>query len=216
MIRCSAAALAATALLAACGSSEPAEEGETAPEAATPVETAEPEPADLSVLFTADSAADCDWLTDMGERVIREDSFAYADDRRLEPVAAEPFAIPELDQTAEPRLIAPREGVEDRYEVRIDLDGEWLGLDVEGVGYRFLPGTDYPDTVSLYLAEPVEEAARTLAGAGFPVNPDGSVRRTVIEEDGVMYDYFGLVSAVYAERGETVFHCTEAGWDAGD
>ena len=214
MIRRSAAAVAATILFAACSGGT--DEAEAPPEEAAPAEPEAPAPADLSVLFTAGNAAGCGWLTEAGEQLVREDSFTYADERQLEPVAAEPFPIPGLEQTAEPRVIAPREGVEDRYEVRIDLDGEWLGLDVEGVGYRFLPRTDYPSTVSLYLADPVEHVAATLAGAGFPVNADGSLRRIVQGEDGAMYDYYGLVSEVFTEGGETVFHCFETGWDAGD
>jgi hypothetical protein len=168
----------------------------------------------LDMLFTADDAANCGFLTEAGRTMLFEDSFSYADADQNDLVASAPFTVEGLDQQIEPSLILPHPG-EDRYEVWMALRGTWLGLDVSAIGYRFLPRTDYPMTVRLYLADPVEEAAATLSEAGFPVDPAGGTRRTVIEEGGVMYDYFGLITNVLREGEDTVFECYESGWDEG-
>jgi hypothetical protein len=169
----------------------------------------------LGAIFTADDAANCDLLTETGRQMLFEESFSYSDEMEMNPVANAPFTVEGLDRQIEPSIILPHPG-EDRYEVWISLDGPWLGLTVSAIGYRFMPRTDYPTSVRLYFTEPVETVASTLAEAGFPVNADGSVKRTVLGEDGAMYDYYGLVSFVEEAGTETVFECNEQGWDQGD
>ncbi|MGJ8536211.1 MAG: hypothetical protein ACSHW2_03595 [Parasphingopyxis sp.] len=165
--------------------------------------------------MTTDDAANCSLLTEAGQQMLFEESFSYSDEMEMDPVANAPFTVEGLDRQIEPSIILPHPG-EDRYEVWINLDGPWLGLTVSAIGYRFLPRTDYPTSVRLYFTEPVDTVASTLAEAGFPVNADGSVKRTVLGEDGAMYDYYGLVSFVEEAGTETVFECNEQGWDQGD
>ncbi len=200
--------------LAACSSgSEPAdaqtEDNNTAQE--SPADA----PADLSVLFSSVDAANCGFLTEAGRAMVYEDSFGFSDTDQNEPIASEPFAVAGLEQMIEPSLILPNPA-DERHEIWMSLEGSWLGLSVSAMGYRFMPRSDYPQSVRIYFDEPVETVSAALAAAGFPVNPDGGVHRTMLEEDGAMYDYFGLVSFVGREGVATVFECSEQGWDEGD
>lgn len=172
-------------------------------------------PADLSVLFTADDAANCGFLTEAGRTMVYEDSFGFSDPDQNEPVASAPFAVAGLEQTIEPSVILPNPA-DERHEIWMSLEGSWLGLSVSAIGYRFMPRSDYPQSVRIYFDEPVETVTAALTEAGFPVNPDGGVHRSVLEEGGAMYDYFGLVSFVGREGAATVFECDEQGWDEGD
>lgn len=207
--------VSALALTACSGNTGSADSTDTQPVDPLAAEApADVEPS-LDMLFSTNDAANCGFLTEAGQAMLFEDSYGFAEEDGDGLFAKDPFTVEGLDQQIEPSLILPHPG-EERYEVWMALQGTWLDLTVSAIGYRFLPRTDYPMSVRLYFEDPVETVASTLAEAGFPVNPDGSVKRTVLEEGGAMYDYYGLVSFVEREGVATVFECNEQGWDQGD
>lgn len=172
-------------------------------------ETADPGPPALDAILATDDATNCNFLTDAGRAMLLEDSFRFADEMEMEPVSNPTFDVEGV--TVYPSVILPHPG-EDRYTIRVGLDGSWLGLTVDSVAYKFLPRTDYPTALQVRFEEPVETVAAALADAGYPVNRDGSMRRTTLGEDGVMYDYYGLVSFVDSHGEGSVFECNETGW----
>lgn len=130
------------------------------------------------------------------------------------PVAGPALTLPGVPMPVEPRIIAPEDEF-GPFGVRLDFEGQWLGMTVTGMSYWFVPRSDWQYR-QLHFAEPVKDVAAALGGAGFPVNADGSTRRITLEEGGAMYDYWGLVSNITREADETIFQCSEDGWDEGD
>lgn len=209
----SSAALAGIAMLAAC--SGQANEAEAQPSESTGTETAaaEAEPAGLEAILTTDNAENCNFLTDAGRTMLLEDSFGYADEMELEPISNPQFEVEGV--TVYPSVILPQPG-EDRFTIYVGLAGSWLDLPVDAVSYKFLPRTDMPTAMRVHFEAPVETVAAALDEAGYPVNRDGSMRRTTLGEDGVMYDYYGLVSFIDPDGEGSVFECNETGWYAED
>ena len=203
------AALAGVMMLAAC--SAPASEAEAQPSETTGAETdaSAPEPANLDAILTTDNAEGCNFLTDAGRTMLLEDSFGYADEMELEPVSNPQFDVEGV--TVYPSVILPQPS-EDRFTIYVGLAGSWLDLPVDAVSYRFLPRTDMPTAMRVHFEAPVQTVAAALDEAGYPVNRDGSMRRTTLGEDGVMYDYYGLVSFIDPDGEGSVFECNETGW----
>lgn len=200
-------------LLAACSGTAP--EAETQPSDAEVGEAVEaaPEPPALDAILTTSDAANCNFLTDAGRTMLLEDSFRFEDEMEVEPISNPTFEVEGV--TVYPSVILPHPG-EDRYTIYVGFEGSWLDLPVDAVSYKFLPRTDFPTAMRVHFEASVETVAAALADAGYPVNRDGSLRRTQLGEDGVMYDYYGLVSFVESEGGGSAFECSEQGWDAGD
>lgn len=206
----SGAALAGIAILAAC--SGQANEAEAQPSESAGTETAASgaQAAGLEAILTTEDAENCNFLTDAGRTMLLEDSFRFEDEMELEPISNPQFEVEGV--TVYPSVILPHPG-EDRYTIYVGLRGNWLGLPVDAVSYKFLPRTDMPTAMRVHFEAPVEAVTAALAEAGYPVNADGSMRRTTLGEDGVMYDYYGLASFVDAEgNGGSVFECNETGW----
>ncbi|MGP1281644.1 MAG: hypothetical protein ACTS1X_01585 [Parasphingopyxis sp.] len=200
-------------LLTACSETAAGTDAQPSEADAGGTETAEPGPPALDAILATDDAANCNFLTDAGRAMLLEDSFRFADEEEMEPVSNPSFEVAGI--AVYPSVILPLPD-DDRYTIYVGLAGSWLGLPVDAVSYKFLPRTDMPAAMRVHFEAPVETVAAALADAGYPVNRDGSMRRTALGEDGVMYDYYGLVSFVEPEGEGSVFECNEAGWDEGE
>lgn len=190
--------------LAACSSGEDAAdvEGES-----------EPQAVEAAAILSAADAANCGLLTERGQAILYEDAIDQTPDGDLNGVR--PVTIPGLDEPLETQLVEPS-AQDDRYEVRLDFTTEWEGLPVTGLGYRYLPRTDMATTTLLYLDMPVADAAEALEGLGYPVAADGSMKATVQDSGGEMYQYWGIITAIEPVGERTALFCSETGWDEGD
>lgn len=170
---------------------------------------AESELVSLDAILTTDNAENCNFLTEAGRQMLLEDSFRFEDEMEVELISNEAFEVDGI--TVYPSVIQPTPE-EGRHTIHVGFTGTWLGLPVDGVSYKFMPRTDAPTAMRVHFEAPVETVTAALIDAGYPVNADGSMLRTTLGEDGVMYDYYGLVSFVEEEGEGSVFECNETGW----
>ena len=205
MIRHS-AALAATVLLAACGSggeeaqaAENADAGSDAPRAA---EAPMDDLPDLAPVLDFANARDCEW-SEAAEGIF-EGATVFGDDYVSRPGTV---SIPGIAEPVTARLDRPMAEAPDVVSVELDFEGRWLGLPVTGLADSFIEEGDGLWGRAVRFDAPVAEVAAALADAGFDVAPDGSERQRVIADEGG--DRVLMVSSIEEEDGESVFYCNQ-------
>ncbi len=181
-----------------------------APAKATPTPLRGPE---LSALLGTKDKEICRPFTMAGRELLY--SASAISDGKGGYRASGPRDIPGLGRKIAPTVLQPAQN-DGRYGVRYEFDGKWNGLQVVGMGYDFNPGSDLPESTTLYLQDDPAKVASVLGGLGFPVAEGGGAKVVHKNAGFGPGDYFGLVSIIEKRGGRTAYECREGPFDKGD
>lgn len=201
--------VAVSALLMGCGDSAGASASDVAGQDRSPSAEASPvsDPLaglpDLTDALAFKNPRDCEW----GEAAdgLFQNATVFGDDYVARPGTV---TVPGIEQPVVARLSRPDSDIPDYVKVSLDFEGQWLGLKVRGLTNAFLEEGDGVYGRGVRFDAPVEKVTEALAGAGFDINADGTMRERTISQDEYG-ERSVMATQVGREGDETIFYCNQ-------
>lgn len=202
-------AIAMSALLMGCGdsagasASDVAEQGRSSSAESPIVSDPLAGLPDLTGALAFKNPRDCEW----GEVAdgLFQNATVFGDDYVARPGTV---TVPGIEQPVVARLSRPDSDIPDYVKVSLDFEGQWLGLKVSGLTDAFLEEGDGVYSRGVRFDAPVEKVTEALAGAGFDINADGTMRERTISQDEYG-ERSVMATQVGREGDETVFYCNQ-------
>lgn len=202
-------AIAMSVLLVGCGDSAGASAGDVAEQSGSPLAESPtmPDPLaglpDLADALAFKNQRDCEW----GEVAdgFFQNATVFGEDYVARPGTV---TVPGVGQPVVARLSRPDSDIPDYVVVSLDFEGQWLGLMVSGLTDAFLEEGDGVFSRGIRFNEPVDRVAEALAGAGFDINADGTMRQRTISQDEYG-ERTTMATQVGREGDEVIFYCNQ-------
>lgn len=202
-------AIVVSVLLVGCGDNAGASAGDVAEQSGSPSPEAPivSDPLaglpDLADALTFRNSRDWEW----GEVAdgLFQNATVFGDDYVTRPGTV---TVPGVEQPVVARLSRPDSDMPDYVVVSLDFEGQWLGLKVSGLTDAFLEESDGVFGRSIRFDEPVEKVAEALAGAGFDINADGTMRQRTIAQ-GEYGERSVMATQISREGDDTIFYCNQ-------